>query len=51
MERIWKQSVFGFLGIRNYHRRMFSIVADSTESERVNWLEMVKENVKRIVER
>jgi NAD(P)H dehydrogenase (quinone) len=49
LEKIWRQCVFGFLGIRKYHRRMFSIIADSTENERVNCLEIVKEDVKRII--
>lgn len=50
LENIWKQCVFGFLGIKKYHRRMFRIIAESTERERANWLETVKQDVKRIIE-
>lgn len=49
LENIWKQCVFGFLGINNYYRKMFRIVADSSEDERKEWLEIVKKDVNRIL--
>ena len=45
LEKIWKKSVFGFLGIDSYYRKMFSIIADSSEAERKNWLEDIKKEV------
>ena len=49
LENIWKKCVFGFCGITKYHRRMFRIVADSTETERKKWLNQVTEDIKRII--
>jgi len=49
LENIWKQCVFGFLGIKKYHRRLFSTIADSTERGRAEWLETVKKDIMRIV--
>ena len=49
LEKIWKQCVFGFCGIKKYHRRMFRVIADSTENERKNWLGEVKEDTQRII--
>ena len=48
LENIWKQCTFGFCGIEKYHRRMFRIVSESTESERREWLRLVDEDVKRL---
>jgi putative NADPH-quinone reductase len=50
LENIWKQCIFGFCGITNYHRRMFRIIADSTEDDRRKWLEEVREDVRRIIQ-
>ncbi len=49
LELIWKQCTFGFCGIEKFHRRMFRIVSDSTETERMQWLETVESDVVRIV--
>lgn len=49
LENIWKQCIFGFLGIKNYHRRMFRIVAESSEIERKEWLVTVKEDIELIL--
>lgn len=49
LENIWKQCIFGFLGIKNYHRRMFRIVAESSEVERKEWLVKVKEDIELIL--
>jgi len=43
LEHIWNECVFGFCGIEKTHRRMFCIVADSTQKEREAWLQEVAE--------
>jgi NAD(P)H dehydrogenase (quinone) len=45
LERIWKDCVFDFCGIKNFHRKMFRVVASSTPNERTSWLEEVRETV------
>ncbi|MFW6366721.1 MAG: NAD(P)H-dependent oxidoreductase [Spirochaetota bacterium] len=49
LENIWKECVFGFCGIRKYHRRMFRIVADSSMAQRRHWLKTVEDDVRSIV--
>ncbi len=49
LESIWKKCVFGFLGIRKYHRRLFRIIADSTEDERTRWLDEIKTDLAAII--
>ncbi len=49
LENIWEKCVFGFCGIRKYHRRMFRIVCDSTEEERKGWLRQVDDDIRRVV--
>lgn len=51
LEHIWKECVFGFCGIEKTHRRMFSIVADSTQEEREMWLREVAETTRRYISR
>ncbi|MDO5835454.1 MAG: NAD(P)H-dependent oxidoreductase [Methanobacterium sp.] len=38
LERIWRDCVFDFCGIKNYYRKMFCVVASSTFDERRQWL-------------
>ncbi len=45
LERIWRDCVLDFCGIKNYYRKMFRVVASSTLEEREGWLEEVKETV------
>ena len=45
LERIWKDCVFDFCGIKNFYRKMFRIMASSTPEEREKWLNEVKETV------
>ena len=45
LERIWRDCIFDFLGIKNYYRKMFRVIASSTFDEREQWLEEVKETV------
>lgn len=45
LERIWRDCIFDFCGIKNYYRKMFRVIASSTLDEREQWLEEVKETV------
>ena len=45
LERIWKDCVFDFCGIKNFHRKMFRIIASSTPNQRKSWLEDVKKAI------
>ncbi|MCD7977592.1 MAG: hypothetical protein LUG51_10710 [Tannerellaceae bacterium] len=38
LERIWKDCIFDFCGIKTFDRIMFRIIADSTREKRINWL-------------
>ncbi|MDI6644742.1 MAG: hypothetical protein QME14_06740 [Methanobacteriaceae archaeon] len=42
LERIWRDWVFDFYGIKNFHRRMFRIMASSTDNQRKKWLDEVQ---------
>lgn len=42
LEAIWRRCIFGLCGVKNFHRRMFSVVVNSTEEERLSWLEEAK---------
>jgi NAD(P)H dehydrogenase (quinone) len=48
LENLWKNCIFAFCGIREFHRRMFSVVVTSTREERVAWLNEVRELTQRI---
>lgn len=45
LETIWKNCIFDFCGIKNFHRKMFRIVADSNLSERNQWLNEVEQTL------
>lgn len=45
LERIWKDCVFDFCGIKNFNRKMFRTIASSTPKERELWLEDVKKTI------
>lgn len=45
LERIWRDCVFDFCGIKNFYRKMFRVMASSTVKERESWLEEVKETI------
>lgn len=51
LERIWKNCIFDFCGIVNYERKMYSVVVDSTDRERKEWLEDVKSVVNKFFPR
>ena len=39
LELLWQKSVFSFLKVKDFHRKVFRIIADSTYEERVEWLD------------
>ena len=45
LETIWKNCVFGLCGVTKFHRRMFSEVVTSTNAERKNWLDSVRQDI------
>jgi NAD(P)H dehydrogenase (quinone) len=38
LERIWRDCIFHFCGVRNFHRRMFNVVVTSTPAQRLVWI-------------
>jgi putative NADPH-quinone reductase len=42
LETIWKNCIFGLCGIKNFYRRMFSIIVVSSEEQRDGWLQEVR---------
>jgi NAD(P)H dehydrogenase (quinone) len=46
LETIWKNCIFGLCGIQSFQRRMFSVVITSSEEQRKEWLQEVRETVK-----
>lgn len=47
LEAIWRHCVFGLCGVPEIHRRMFTVVLTSTETERKRWLSEVETAVNR----
>lgn len=45
LQRIWKDCIFDFCGITTFDRKMFRIIADSTDQEREEWLNEVVDMV------
>ena len=45
LETLWKNCVFWTCGIRNFRRRNFGVVINSTHEQRQRWLEEVREIV------
>ena len=45
LETIWKNCVFGLCGVNNFHRRMFSVMVTSSESQRRKWLALVSKDI------
>ena len=45
LETIWKNCIFRFCGVKNFYRRMFGVIITSTQKEREEWLEEVKQTV------
>jgi putative NADPH-quinone reductase len=47
LETIWKNCVFDLCGVKNVHRRTFTVVITSTPQQRAQWLAEVRETVTR----
>ena len=47
LETIWRNCVFGLCGVITFHRRTFSVVVTSTDSERKEWLDDVRVTIDR----
>ena len=47
LENLWKKCVFDLCGVRNVHRRTFSVVITSTPAQRAEWLLEAGETVAR----
>jgi NAD(P)H dehydrogenase (quinone) len=45
LETLWKRCVFDLCGVRNVHRRTFSVVVTSTPQQRSEWLQEVRATV------
>lgn len=45
LEILWKNCVFDFCGVKNFHRKMFGVIVTSKLEERLGWLKEVKETV------
>ena len=39
LENLWKTCIFDLCGVKEFHRKNFSVVVTSTEEERKGWLE------------
>ena len=47
LETIWKNCIFGLCGIKEFYRKVFSIIVVSSEDQRRDWLEEVMKTVDR----
>jgi len=45
LETLWKNCIFHFCGVKEFHRRMFGVVITSTLDERKRWLAEVEQTV------
>jgi putative NADPH-quinone reductase len=47
LETIWKNCIFDLCGVKEFHRRMFTVVITSTETQRRMWLHEVAEIIEK----
>lgn len=45
LEALWKNCVFDLCGVESFYRRMFNVIVTSSEAQRKDWLQEVKETV------
>jgi putative NADPH-quinone reductase len=45
LENIWKSCIFDLCGVKTFYRRTFNIIVTSSEDERKEWLEEVRQTV------
>lgn len=46
LQRLWRDCIFDFCGVTVFDRKMFRVIADSSEHDREQWLFQTKEMVK-----
>jgi len=46
LESLWKSCVFGLCGIQLFERKMFRVIVTSTEEQRFQWIQEVRETVR-----
>ncbi len=47
LETLWKNCIFDLCGVKKFYRRMFNIIVVSTEDQRNEWLNEVKQIVEK----
>jgi NAD(P)H dehydrogenase (quinone) len=47
LENLWKTCVFGFCGVKDFHRRNFESIVLSTPEQRADWLDETRRLVRR----
>ena len=45
LETIWKNCIFDLCGVKKFHRKVFNIIVTSSEEQRKEWLNEVRETV------
>lgn len=45
LETIWKNCIFDLCGVTGFHRRMFNVIVTSTQAQRRNWLNSVRQDI------
>ena len=45
LETLWRNCIFGLCGVKNFYRRIFSVIVTSTLEQRKEWLKEVQETV------
>jgi len=45
LETIWKNCIFDLCGLKNFYRRMFNIIVISSQEQRKEWLQEVRQTV------
>lgn len=43
LETIWRNCIFDFCGVKNYHRVIYRVIADSAAEQRTAWLKETEE--------
>lgn len=51
LERIWKDCIFDLCGVRETHRRTFSVIVTSTHEQRHAWLAEVEQIIDEVFPR
>ena len=49
LDKIWGKCVFGFLGIDKFKRKMFRVIANSSENDRKQWLREIEDDIRSVI--